>query len=195
MLQIYDFVADLGAVLRIRCTAGMPRKPRISVAGLDAVRHPAGIRRNTHSFCDDGFYPGRARLSLPAGRRPLSRHSVPRVPMTGPVRGHDREIARPTIPAEAIAAAFAYRSGVTGNAEGIRGVQTGPGPTQFTRMPFAAADCASPAVKFAIAPFVVAYASKWGDGVFALTAEVAMSLDDDAAQPARGRTASPIYSR
>jgi hypothetical protein len=36
---------------------------------------------------------------------------------------------------------------------GISGVQTGPGATQFTRMPRSARSCASPAVKFWIAPF------------------------------------------
>jgi len=51
-----------------------------------------------------------------------------------------------------------------GIVEGIRGVQIGPGATQLTRMPLSARSCANPAVKFRIAPFVVAYASSCGLG-------------------------------
>ena len=40
--------------------------------------------------------------------------------------------------------------------DGISGVQIGPGATAFTRMPFLASIPASPAVKLAMAPLVVA---------------------------------------
>jgi hypothetical protein len=40
--------------------------------------------------------------------------------------------------------------------DGISGVQIGPGATQLTRIPFSASSCPRPAVKLAIAPFVVA---------------------------------------
>jgi hypothetical protein len=40
--------------------------------------------------------------------------------------------------------------------DGISGVQIGPGATEFTRIPFSASSCASPAVKLAIAPLVAA---------------------------------------
>ena len=40
--------------------------------------------------------------------------------------------------------------------EGISGVQIGPGATQLARMPLSASNYARPAVKFWMAPFVVA---------------------------------------
>src|ERR1051326_2713859 len=41
-----------------------------------------------------------------------------------------------------------------GNVDGIRGVQTGPGATAFTRIPFSASDNASDRVNATIAPLV-----------------------------------------
>jgi hypothetical protein len=43
-----------------------------------------------------------------------------------------------------------------GLVEGMSGVRIGPDATAFARMPFSASNCASPAVKFWIAPLVVA---------------------------------------
>src|SRR5213082_527510 len=57
---------------------------------------------------------------------------------------------------------------------GMSGVQIGPGATAFARIPFSASICARPAVKFWIAPFVVAYASSAGLGVSALIEAVLM---------------------
>lgn len=48
---------------------------------------------------------------------------------------------------------FTFSAGIV---DGMSGVQIGPGATAFTLMPFSATSPASPAVKFAIAPFVVA---------------------------------------
>ena len=58
----------------------------------------------------------------------------------------------------------------------MSGVHTGPGATVFARMPLDASSCARPALKFWIAPFVVAYASSCGLGVSALIDAVLMML-------------------
>jgi hypothetical protein len=48
---------------------------------------------------------------------------------------------------------FTFSAGIV---DGISGVHTGPGATQFTRMPFSARSWANPPVKFWMAPYVVA---------------------------------------
>src|SRR5882757_9630679 len=62
----------------------------------------------------------------------------------------------------------------SGIVDGIKGVQIGPGATALARMPFSANNCASPAVKFWIAPLVVAYASRIGLGLSELIEAVLM---------------------
>ena len=48
------------------------------------------------------------------------------------------------------------RTASSGRVDGMSGVQTGPGATALARIPFSARSWANPAVKFWIAPFVVA---------------------------------------
>jgi hypothetical protein len=48
---------------------------------------------------------------------------------------------------------FTFSGGIV---DGMSGVHTGPGATAFTRIPLSASPCASPCVKFLIAPFVAA---------------------------------------
>src|SRR5438128_821001 len=57
---------------------------------------------------------------------------------------------------------------------GSMGVQTGPGATAFTRMPSGASIALRALVKVRMAPLVVAYASRFGDGWYACTEVVLM---------------------
>src|SRR6267378_6163974 len=86
---------------------------------------------------------------------------------------------------------LAYPTVQKTGAAAINGVQIGPGATQLTRMPLSASSCARPAVKLAIAPFVVAYASSSGDGCLELMEAVltmALPVSGVAKPPLPGRT-------
>jgi hypothetical protein len=63
-----------------------------------------------------------------------------------------------------------------GMVAGINGVQIGPGATLLTRMPRSPSSWARPAVKFAIAPLVVAYGSSVGRGMSELM-ELVLMID------------------
>src|SRR5947209_19887281 len=70
--------------------------------------------------------------------------------------------ARPR--ATSLPKAFTFSFGMVA---GIRGVQIGPGATQFARIPFLPSIWASPPVKFWIAALVIAYGRSCGLGVSA----------------------------